>query len=291
MELWFVYAVASAITGRLYAFVQKVASAKDLNSTLIASYSAGIAGVFGLVTAVFTSGFSDWNYLIIAYAFICGALYVVGAITRLDALKYIDSTIFFPLYKLLGPLVAIGFGFLFFQEYFSSIEWLGIFLSVTVPLLLVSKSEKGRQSNLTKGLWLLVLCSVFTAASTAVGKAGADLFVNLLMFVGWTNFFSFLFGMGLFGFTQRKKSIKQPIAESANMQVFILVCISGIFQFLTTLFLTLGYAHGTLGLVYTINSLYILIPIVLSILFYKEHWNARKAIAIILSILALTLLK
>ncbi len=37
--------------------------------------------------------------------------------------------------------------------------------------------------------------------------------------------------------------------------------------------------------------LYILIPIVLSIYLYQEHWNARKVIAITLSIVALYLLK
>ena len=48
---------------------------------------------------------------------------------------------------------------------------------------------------------------------------------------------------------------------------------------------------GSLGIVYTINSLYILIPITLSIMFYNEHWNLRKVTAIALSIAALWLLK
>ncbi len=47
---------------------------------------------------------------------------------------------------------------------------------------------------------------------------------------------------------------------------------------------------GPLGIVYTINSLYILPPIILAIIFYGEHWNLRKAVAIILSLVALALL-
>jgi uncharacterized membrane protein len=57
--------------------------------------------------------------------------------------------------------------------------------------------------------------------------------------------------------------------------------------FLTLLAFIYG---GPLGIVYTINSLYILLPIILAIIFYGEHWNVRKAVAIILSVLALALL-
>ena len=49
-------------------------------------------------------------------------------------------------------------------------------------------------------------------------------------------------------------------------------------------------AGGPLGIVYTINSLYILLPIILAIIFYGEHWNFRKALAIGLSVVALAML-
>jgi uncharacterized membrane protein len=48
-----------------------------------------------------------------------------------------------------------------------------------------------------------------------------------------------------------------------------------------------AFQGGTLGIVQTIHSLYILIPIVLAIIFYNEHWNLQKAVAIVLSIAAL----
>jgi len=44
---------------------------------------------------------------------------------------------------------------------------------------------------------------------------------------------------------------------------------------------------GTLGLVQTIHSLYIIIPIILAIIFYNEHWNMPKAVAVLMSIVAL----
>ena len=66
-------------------------------------------------------------------------------------------------------------------------------------------------------------------------------------------------------------------------------CI-GIAQFLGFYLLLLAIHGSDLSLVYSINAHYILIPIILSIWYYKEHWNAQKVFAITLSLLALFLL-
>ena len=47
---------------------------------------------------------------------------------------------------------------------------------------------------------------------------------------------------------------------------------------------------GPVAIVYTVTAMYILIPIVLAIIFYNEHWNTQKVIAIIISVAALALL-
>ena len=47
---------------------------------------------------------------------------------------------------------------------------------------------------------------------------------------------------------------------------------------------------GTLAVVQTIHSMYILIPIVLAIIFYNEYWNLQKAAAIVLSVVSLAFL-
>jgi len=59
-------------------------------------------------------------------------------------------------------------------------------------------------------------------------------------------------------------------------------------------FTTFLYAfafNGPLAVVYTIHSLYILIPIILSIIFFNEHWNTRKVIAIVASVAAILLMR
>ena len=61
----------------------------------------------------------------------------------------------------------------------------------------------------------------------------------------------------------------------------------GIFMFGFLIFTLLAFKDGLVSIVFTVQSLYILIPIILSIIIYKEHINTQKIIAIILSIVAI----
>jgi uncharacterized membrane protein len=47
---------------------------------------------------------------------------------------------------------------------------------------------------------------------------------------------------------------------------------------------------GQVSLVYTIQAHYIVIPIILSVIYYKEHMDLRKFAAVVLSMVAIGLL-
>jgi multidrug transporter EmrE-like cation transporter len=65
---------------------------------------------------------------------------------------------------------------------------------------------------------------------------------------------------------------------------------NGVVQLLSFYFLLLALVDSNLSIVYSINAHYILIPVLLSVWLYKEHWNTQKAAALVLSMLALVLL-
>jgi len=75
----------------------------------------------------------------------------------------------------------------------------------------------------------------------------------------------------------------KPLLKAAIFRS-VLICAS-------LLCVLYAYGHGgDLGIVQTIHSLYIVIPILLSVLIYQEHINWNKALAVILSIVALIFL-
>lgn len=68
--------------------------------------------------------------------------------------------------------------------------------------------------------------------------------------------------------------------------------ITGLLNFLTFYFFVKAVTlWDNLWVVYTIQSLYIVIPIILSIIFYKEHFDMKKLIAIILTVATVFFLK
>jgi threonine/homoserine efflux transporter RhtA len=144
MQLWFWAAVAGMILAGISNFGFKIAAKNG--------YDAQTFTFYGGVTSIFFAGFGllllrpeglQTNTLILV-TILAGILASQGGALKVLALRYIDTTIFFPLFKLLSPLVAVVFGIIFFAESFTVFEWIGIIVSLTVPLLLISRNEHTR---------------------------------------------------------------------------------------------------------------------------------------------------
>jgi drug/metabolite transporter (DMT)-like permease len=225
------------------------------------------------------------------FALIGSFTYLATLVLKIEALKVLDSTIFFPLYKVVGPLLVLVIGIGFFAESFSTLQWVGLGLSFCIPLLLISRSENGRQQNLKKGLLYVLFAACIGSISIALFKYGIDLSINPWLFLLVSDVF--LAGASILVLMKRHRS--QTIVHARQIMVpkaISLVAVMGIAQMLSaSTFIFSFVAGGTLGIVYVINSLYVVVPIALSILIYHEHWNVRKLCAILLSIVALALLR
>ena len=285
-------AVFSAVFSGLLTFLQKVGSVRGYNSSLLNSYSNGFSALIGFVVAGFLEGYGGFSWSLLGFGFISGLIYIIGVNFRMDALRYIDATILLPLHKFVSPLIVVVIGVTFFEELLSTKEWWGIILGMFVPLMLISSSEKLRQRNLKKGLWLMLFSAVFAAVNVAINKESTDIFTSVLLFMFVTNASSALVGSVIYRFRKKDSSSLVPEVCHFDSKLISLAVLSGVFQVISFATLLLAFANnGPLAVVYTIHSLYILIPISLAIIFYKEHWNFRKVTAIVLSILALFLMK
>jgi len=87
------------------------------------------------------------------------------------------------------------------------------------------------------------------------------------------------------------RSTYRHVLEDSKQKLIFYATLRALLITASLVFILYAYSvDGTLAIVQTIHSMYILIPIVLSIIFYNEHWNLQKAVAIILSVLSLALL-
>jgi len=291
MELWFIFAVAAAVIGGVPSFIMKVAAHRGYNPELFIFYGSVSSVIMLIPMAVFFSGTDNLNWSMLGLAGLAGVVASGGGIFRILALRCIDTTIYFPLAKLVSPSLAIAMGVVFFSESFSTLEWLGLISGVTVPLLLVTRKENGRQNNLWMGLILVLVTGVLSALVALVHKYVSDIYGDVFwiisaaatgVLIGSSVFI--IYKQGLFNFVAHiKTDTTKHLAGWALLRGVVLSAAfgCGVYAFI------LG---GTLAIVHTIQSLYILIPIVLAIIFYKEHWNLQKVLAIVLSLGALALL-
>jgi drug/metabolite transporter (DMT)-like permease len=208
----------------------------------------------------------------------------------MDSLRYIDTTISLPIHKFISPLFVLIIGIVLFNESLNIYEWLGIIAGMFVPLLLINKSENLRQTNLQKGIILITISGLLSALAFAMNKEGTELFSSVILYVAIVQGFMAIIGAILY--KNRRPNKLHADIHIYDPKLLKLVLFGGVIQFISfvsaMLALTFG---GALAIVYTIQSLYIIIPIILSVIFFSEHWNAKKVFVIGLSISAIVLMQ
>jgi drug/metabolite transporter (DMT)-like permease len=291
MELWFWAAVIAAFLSGCANFIFKIAARRDYPASQFSFYG-GIFSVIATAPLVwFFSSVSTMPVLAYLAALLAGMLGGFNNIGKVKALKYIDTTIYFPLFKLLSPFLAIIFGMVFFVERFTTVEWIGLLLGMFVPLMLITPSEHRRQNNLLFGLVFIGFTALFAASGSALSafaiRAVGDVLSVLITMSFGIVLGSLVADLYLGGFSR----VKTLFAPKNETTFIVLAILRSIFISVAVGLIIFAYGNGgSVGVVHTINSMYILIPIVLSIIFYGEHWNLQKVVAIILSVAALALL-
>lgn len=291
METWFFLAVVAALGGGLESFLHKVTAERKHNIVVLSAYSYAFTSLALFLVVLFLGELHNIFHPVFWIALLAGAVTMAVVYVKVEALKYMDTALYFPIYKVTGPMVTIILGMIFFREVFTIYEWIGLLLSMCVPLLLITKSENQRQKNLKRGLVMLLIGSLIAGIAMALNKYGTEITPNIWLFIFLLEIF--ITGSALFSlFTKYKGSVVLKIKEETSKESLLLAIGLSFAHMILTVGILFAFAYGgPLGIVYTIYSLYILVPIVLSIIFYNEHWNARKAIAIALSIAALGFLR
>ncbi len=292
MELWFWAAVATTVLAGLSNFYFKVAASRGYDAELFGLYGGGLSLVLVLIGwLTFPAPLLAQGFMYAALAFGGGLLISGNNIGKIYALRHIDATVYYPLYKLLAPLLAIVAGVTFFSERFSTFEWFGMTLSLLVPLMLITKSENGRQNNLISGLLLVLMTGIFSAGGAFLYKLASDAGMATVAILLYSSTGLLIGSLLTMWYKSGIKNIKLRIFE--NTSVGLLIAASMRATLITLAFVCTLFAfksNGPFAVVMTIQSMYILIPIVLAIIFYNEHWNAQKVAAILLSVAALALL-
>lgn len=290
--MWFAYALLSAIFAGGQSFLNKVAVERRHDSYHVSTVAALITFMLSFGAFVFSAdSLREITPLLLWLAIGSAVLYVARTVTQLESLRFIDAAIFFPLYKVIGPAFVTTIGVILLKDQLNGQELLGIALSCVVPLLLITRAEHARQKNLALGLTLMFASTALAALTAADNAYAVQSSASLAIPFMLTAYGASVFVAGLLYVNQhRKAGVYASIKNHSTRSALSIGAGIGVMQFISFYFLLLAFAGSNVSIAYSINAHYILIPVILSVLIYREHWNKQKAVALAVSILALILL-
>lgn len=286
METYIIFALISMVFAWIFNFGFKIMAQRNYNVSYVSTISYTNSALISLLYIIFISqdlNFSSF-YLILGLAFMNTLFFFFSSLTRVRALQVVDTTIFFPLYKTLLPVMITLFSYFFLKESLSAKEFIWILLGISVPLLLITKPENKIQKNLKLWIILIILTSIFATISTVANKY-VDLFnANIDIFI----FVSYMLGTVVSVCSYKIHDTYKIQKEYNKKWIYTFSIILSIIQFIS--FTTFMHAMSwNLAIVITVHSFSILIPIILSVMYYGEQMTYKKAFVIFLSLISIIL--
>jgi drug/metabolite transporter (DMT)-like permease len=282
MEPWFLFALVSAVFAGLYSFTTRVSAHFQHHSAHVYLYSCISAATLSGIAAIFSQPDFSRIELIFFIALVDALAYMVASMMRVDALKVIDSTLFFPIYKVSGSIVAVIIGILLFSETLTVIQSLGISVGLLAPLLLINRTERLRQRNLSKGLFFTSIGVTGALVATVMGKLISVLELDISLYI----FFAFSLSIPIAAYLyKRTNSTTHKVRHVEWVGL-----LGGLFMF-ANLFFFMRALAGNLAMTYLINSFSTVFVVGLSVLVFREHVNWKKAAALVVTIISLMMLR
>ncbi len=285
MEAWIFYAILSALFSWIYNFIFKIVAERKYNSYIFTFWDYCIsflwASIYVLWRFLNDALIVEHFLLLCVLAWINVLFFAWSVFARIESMRNIDTVIFYPLYKTFWPILVTIFGLVFFKEYLSVKESIGIILWICVPLMLITKSENRIQKNLFLWVVLVLVTSILTTISTVAIKSAMMYNLNIEVFL----MASFFIGILVSAISNKAHDYK----KKKHYNIKGMYSLAGFAWVMHVLwFVTFALSmKWNMAVAFTINSFSILIPIILSIIFYWEHFNLKKAIVIALSIVSI----
>lgn len=210
--------------------------------------------------------------------------FVSGTIATIEALKYISTSVAYPLIRLNTGIVVI-FSIWYFGDRLSIFQITGIIIAITVILILTRLDDGSRvPMKEPRRAMILVFVALFSGVIAAISSKFAALNANLLGFMA----VSYCISM-IISFFLRKRIISKGGENSR--EALIIGFLIGLINFGGFYFLLHALSSGPLSIIISITGMYFVIAIIMSVIFYKEKLTPLRIVAISLTAFAIILMR
>ena len=283
MELRILYAVISWIASWIASFLNKISAEKWYNSYQFTWYTFLSSAFFSLIFFLSTKENLANLLPTILMWIIMWIAYTVTNVSRIEALKNISTTLYFPAYKIWSTILAFIVWISFFTDTIKTNEILWVIIGLLVPIVLINKKEHLNHTNMSRWITMIIISIISAVVTVSLSKIIIFLEMNVVFYI-----FVWTFTWWIISLIQYNLKYKKVLHYTKKIKRICLInwllIASGTLFFIKALSWNLWVAM-------TINSFWLVIPIILSVIIYKDHFDLRKIIALILTVISMLFFK
>lgn len=281
MELWIIYVLISTILSGFSEFLNRLSVYKKLNSKRVIFYMRTSLLVSAIFYFIFFGSFKQLTIYLIIICFVRTFFAVNKSVFQIEALKNVDSIMFFPIVKTLQIFIAFFIGMIFFNEFLSFNEIISIMMGFVVIFLLTNRSDIKKQKDFKVGLFFIFMFVSFISVSSSINKYIAEFNYDFGLFFLVSNILGFIYSYFLYGKDLKKQNVNHQFEE------VLYGLVIGLIAFFSFNFLLIAHRSGDFVIITLIKSFSIFVPIFLSIVFLGEHLTWRKGLAFVFFVIFL----
>lgn len=280
--MWIIYATLAAIFFGLSSALYKYPSVQKRSKLeiIILSITASFVTIF--VFAFFFPSFinTDNQLWLLALGW---ALSFMGTVfLSMKALEYVDANVFFPANRILLTILSLIVGILFFADVLSPRQLVGVVISL-VAIAFFSHIKNISSLKFKMAILLVLSVSVL------------QLFNNVIRQVSVDNFspYSFLIAQYVVAFilVWLVALIWRVSVSFSNTRTLSTAGIMGFGSAAGSLCMLLAFSQGPFSLVVVIVSLSVVVTAVAAKYLFKEELTIKRFLLVLLSVLAVILMK
>jgi drug/metabolite transporter (DMT)-like permease len=285
MEEYLLFTFIALFAFGIQTFLYKVSAARKCNTAKTTLAFMITVSLLGFAFWIFTKQeLGKINFLII-FAIINAIFFLATTVTRINALKYIPTSISYPIIRV-STIFVVAFSLFYFKDNLSYYQLVGIILAVLVVFILYKNDKEDKVKNFKIGL-ALTFIAMITSALTTTAQKFASLYVNKLSYITLSYiiniFLVLILNKQIAG--KVKNNSKKSVKEAWLIGLFI-----GIFNFIGFFYVLKAYAIGPLSIVAPLHDMNFVIAIILAAIIYKEKLTKRRILGIVLSAISVILL-
>lgn len=280
---WFTLSLIGMILYGIQNFIYKIVAEKKLNTGLVLMTSFITGAILTGILLYFSFTPQESYIMIFIFASIQASFYLASRYVKIESFKHIPAVVALPVSRIHFALTA-ALGIIILKEPYTRHTILGISLFLAVILILSNNTRKkgNIHPNYKRGLGLAAATAIFTTISEFLVKIAATQY-NILIFM-FLSYISLTIPSYLLN---RKLKTKEDNKKTA----IITGAFIGLFNFASFLTIMTALKTGPASVIFPIIGLNMLITIFLTVIIYHEKITPKILTAIILSIIAIILLR